>query len=72
MERSAGSTSKETREIGGAPSTVRRDDRPADTRLLEVGFGLYLVAPEKTAGSGLSTAGHPIFEYLFPRPAGDN
>jgi hypothetical protein len=72
MERSAGSTSKGARETSGAASTVRPDDRPAGTRLLKVGFGLYLETRETAAGPGLSTAGHPIFEYLFPRAGGDN
>lgn len=76
MDLSAGSPSKGTHETRKAltSSAVHPDDRSADSRLLKVGFGLYLETrgDDDVAGSGLSTAGHPIFEYLFPRSYGDS
>lgn len=80
MEWSRRSPSKRTHQRAGGTTSSRPvadpDGGAAGTRLLKVGFGLYLDtgadADEATAGRGLSTEGHPIFEYLFPKPVQDS
>lgn len=77
MEPSGRSPSERSRPENGEGDLSRSADdgqgEAPDTRLLEVGFGLYLDARRDTAGgSGLCTDGHPIFEYLFRRPVRDS
>lgn len=76
MDLPAGSPSKGAHETRTAlsSSAVHPDDQSADRRLLKVGFGLYLetCGDDDVTGSGLSTEGHPIFEYLFSTPIEDS